>query len=376
MGKGRPSRVDVLVVGAGPAGSSAARECARRGLSVLLVDKAAFPRGKVCGCCLNGRATGALATMGLGGLTARLGAVPLSAVRLGAGGTSAEVPLPAGGAAVSRTAFDAALIMTAESAGVAFAQRTAAALHPPDGSAVRRVKLSGDDGETAVEARLVLSADGLAGRLLGEPPPAEAGSRMGAGTVLPPEATADYGPELIHMAAGRGGYVGLVRLEDGSLDVAAAFNPEAVRASGGPGRLASAVLGEAGFPGVRGIDSADWRGTPLLTRRPTRPVAERVLVVGDAAGYVEPFTGEGMAWALASALAVGPVAERAVRRGWSPSVAAEWSAAHRRTVLERQAVCRLAAAALRRPLLTGLAVRLLSVVPGLAGPFARELARR
>ena len=47
---------DVLVIGAGPAGSVTARELARRGRRVLLVDKAAFPRPKVCGCCLNAAA--------------------------------------------------------------------------------------------------------------------------------------------------------------------------------------------------------------------------------------------------------------------------------------------------------------------------------
>ena len=59
---------DVVVVGAGPAGSMAALEIARRGRSVLLVDKASFPRYKVCGCCLNARALSLLELADLGGL--------------------------------------------------------------------------------------------------------------------------------------------------------------------------------------------------------------------------------------------------------------------------------------------------------------------
>jgi flavin-dependent dehydrogenase len=51
------------------------------------------------------------------------------------------------------------------------------------------------------------------------------------------------------------------------------------------------------------FDPLDWLGTLPLTRRTPRPAGHRVLVVGDAAGYVEPFTGEGMAWALATASA-------------------------------------------------------------------------
>ncbi|HEY7428386.1 MAG TPA: FAD-dependent oxidoreductase, partial [Gemmataceae bacterium] len=57
---------DVVVVGAGPAGAMAAHELARRGCAVLLVDRAAFPRWKVCGCCLNGHALVTLQAAGLG----------------------------------------------------------------------------------------------------------------------------------------------------------------------------------------------------------------------------------------------------------------------------------------------------------------------
>ena len=62
---------DAVVIGAGPAGSMTARELARLGRKVLLVDKAAFPRGKVCGCCLSGSALTTLRSVGLGGLPAR-----------------------------------------------------------------------------------------------------------------------------------------------------------------------------------------------------------------------------------------------------------------------------------------------------------------
>ena len=66
---------DCVVIGAGPAGALAAREVARRGASVLLLDRAAFPRYKVCGCCLNPRSLGVLDRVGLGHLVGQLGGV-------------------------------------------------------------------------------------------------------------------------------------------------------------------------------------------------------------------------------------------------------------------------------------------------------------
>ncbi len=91
----------VIVVGAGPAGALAARELARRDRAVLLVDRAAFPRGKVCGCCLNARALATLAGVGLADLAARHGAVPLRQLLVAGRGCRAQLPLP-GGAVLAR----------------------------------------------------------------------------------------------------------------------------------------------------------------------------------------------------------------------------------------------------------------------------------
>ncbi|HEX5270848.1 MAG TPA: FAD-dependent oxidoreductase, partial [Gemmataceae bacterium] len=136
----------VVVVGAGPAGALAARELARRGLAVLLVDRATFPRWKVCGCCLNVRALATLAAAGLGALAARLGAVPLLDVLLAGRGCRARVALP-DGAVLSRTALDAALVGEAVCAGAAFLPRTRAVLGPVTGAA-REVALT-EGGSTA-----------------------------------------------------------------------------------------------------------------------------------------------------------------------------------------------------------------------------------
>jgi flavin-dependent dehydrogenase len=362
-----------VVVGAGPAGAMAARELARRGVDVLLVDRASFPRWKVCGCCLNGRATALLDAAGLGNLTAIRRAVPLKSLCLASGGRLARVPL-SGGVALSRESFDAALIQAAVEAGATFLPETGAILLEKDPKSpgcddLRHVQLRQGEKFVEIHARVVVAADGLAGQFLARTAtaaPAEAGSRIGAGTT-----TADvpdfYRPGVIYMTCGAGGYTGLVRLEDGRLDVAAAFDASEVRAGGGPGAAAVRLLHEAGWPAPEGLADLPWRGTPPLTRQAGQVAAERLFVVGDAAGYVEPFTGEGMAWALASGKAVAPLAARAAER-WQPELVQQWAAIHRRVVSRRQTVCRGAAAVLRRPWLTRLMVRLLSRAPVLATP--------
>ncbi len=363
----------VVVVGAGPAGALAARELVRRGRAVLLVDQAGFPRAKVCGCCLNVRALTTLADVGLGGLVARQGAVPLREAIVAARGCRARLVLP-GGAVLSRAAFDAALVREAVSAGAAFLPRTRAALGPIT-AAGRDVVLTADGTAATVSASLVLAADGLGGQLLrgagGPAAPPMSDSRVGAGAI------ADEGPAFflggrVYLACGPGGYVGLARLEDGRLDVAAAFDRAAVRRAGGPGEASVRVLREVGWPAVPGLAELPWRGTPPLTRRASRLAAERVLVLGDAAGYVEPFTGEGIAWALASAVAVAPLAARAALH-WDASVGRVWAARYRRTIAGRQGTCRLVARALRHPRLVRAALHLLGRLPGLAAPVVNRL---
>ena len=96
--------------------------------------------------------------------------------------------------------------------------------------------------------------------------------------------------------------------------------------------------------------------------------------IGDAAGYIEPFTGEGMAWAMASAVAVIPLVERSVA-GDSLDLVSEWAAVHRACVGERQWTCRALAWSLKRPTLCRLAVRALQLIPALATPVVRSLNR-
>ncbi len=175
---------DVLVVGAGPAGSVAAREVARRGKSVLLVDKAVFPRYKVCGCCLNASATALIRQIGLGHILEQLPAQPIQRLALAAGGRLAPVELPAGGVAISRAALDNALAHEAIAGGVRFIDGVEARLTGQDAES-RIVELSSGAEHARIAARVVVAADGLQGSLLADnrelPRRVARGSLLGVG---------------------------------------------------------------------------------------------------------------------------------------------------------------------------------------------------
>ncbi|QDU93817.1 NAD(P)/FAD-dependent oxidoreductase [Lignipirellula cremea] len=363
---------DAIVVGAGPAGSLAARQIASAGSNVLLIDKAHFPRWKVCGCCLNGAALAVLSEVGLGELPAQLGALPLDHLRLCASTGQAVCRLP-GGVSVSRVALDAALIRAAIESGVSFLDETTATILPQDPAGEtaewRQVRLEGNDFDTPLRTRVVLAADGLAGRSLHLEPGLESqvaeGSRVGAGVVL--DDPGDYEQGVIYMACALPGYVGLVRLEDGTLDLAAAFDRKALQASGSPGALAAQILKVAGLPAPPALETAAWKGTTLLTRRRSKASGTRLFILGDAAGYVEPFTGEGIAWAMQSAATVAPIAFAGANQ-WTASLERQWESRRSQMLFVRERTCRYVGALLRRPRLAATAVSILRRAPWLAAP--------
>jgi flavin-dependent dehydrogenase len=157
----------------------------------------------------------------------------------------------------------------------------------------------------------------------------------------------------------------MVRVEDGHLNVAAAFDSLYVKRSGSPAAAANGVLEEAGRVPVPALEHAAWRGTPSLTRQ-SRPIAgERFLVLGDAAGYVEPFTGEGMAWAIISGQAVAPLVRQGISH-WDRALARTWVALHHRLVTRKQSICHALALLLHHPSLAHVAFELVGLLPGIA----------
>jgi flavin-dependent dehydrogenase len=375
---------DAAVVGAGPAGALAAFELGRAGAEVLLLDRQAFPRWKVCGCCLGPGTQSVLHEAGLARVLDQARAAPLHTLRLSGWSTRADVPLGTS-VALSRSVLDASLVRAAVSAGVTFAAPARARLGPCAGG--RRtlfVELGG--AVTEVRARVVVAADGLGSPLLTEAlhhgarrggeergDGVEPGARIGFGALFP-DLGRVYAAGVIHMALGPGGYVGVVRLADGTLDVAAALAPRGPGSGARPEEAVRRLLEDAGFPPLAGTPLEGWRGTPRLTRSlPTRG-ADRLFAVGDAAGYVEPFTGEGIGWALSGARTLAPIALEGIR-DWRPELLEAWDRAYEGSIGRAARLCRGLAWGLRRPAVARAGLRALSRFPVLAAPFVARAGR-
>ncbi|MGD8330416.1 MAG: NAD(P)/FAD-dependent oxidoreductase [Acidobacteriota bacterium] len=363
---------DALVVGAGPAGSLLARRLAEGGLQVLLVDRYSFPRPKVCGGCLSARTLAHLYDLGHAAEIAESGAHPLQLLRLAGWCGAVDLDLP-GGVALARATLDAMLVRAAIAAGADFLPAARADLGEADGDA-RTVFVRRGDGRVAARARVVVDATGLGGALLRADagPVARASRRPRVGcSAIVHAADGTYPEGIVHMAVDDDGYVGAARLENGWLNFAAAIDQRAVR-SHGAGGAAQRILRRAGGSCPADLGDAVWSGTPPLRQRPRRCASLRVIAVGDAAGYVEPFTGEGIGWALRSAELAAPLVIRAARR-WSDEVADSWVRIHRQELLRDQRGCRAMAQILRRPLAARLALAVLRCRPRLAAPLVRRL---
>lgn len=365
---------DTIVIGAGPAGAIAARQLALSGARVLLVDRASFPRSKVCGCCVNGAAIRVLEDVGLGDLLRQQEARDLSAIQLSASKRSARIPL-AEGVSLSRDRLDAALIRAAIEAGAEFLDRTQALIHDetPD---ERELALKREATERSTSAKTIVVAGGLGCRVFAEAESDERdvspSSRVGAGVILD-VAPADFETGIIYMLCHRHGYVGLVRLEDDRLDIAAAFDAKAIKNHNGIPELVQHIFATSTLPIPDELNDAEWHGTGRLTQHRRHVASARCFFIGDAAQYVEPFTGEGMAWALASGRAVTPIVSKLLQDGSNSAAEHAWTMTHRSLIANRSRLCRLVCYLLRYPMMVSFAVLLLAFVPALARPVVKSL---
>jgi flavin-dependent dehydrogenase len=357
---------DAIVVGAGPAGALAARQFALAGLKTLLVDAKRFPREKVCGGYLNSRALEALRQAGLALVTTDAREPAVTQLEVIRGRLRTRFRLRPGRVICRRT-FDAALIDAAAVAGAKVLTGAQAVVDPAVLGSTRRIIIVRDGGQESFHARVVISADGLSRTSVRHLPECAAfiapNSRVGIGAIVS-GGFQDCPAGQLTMVLSRHGYVGISRVKEQQFNVAAAMDRKALLRTP-PAKIVADIMTYAGISFPVDLSSAHWRGTPPLTSRPKHVAAERVLLIGDAGGYIEPFTGEGMAFALESAIAITPLVVKAVQ-SWTPAVAANWEVLHQQMVRDRQRTCRRLAWILRRPWAASLTLGICRMMPGIA----------
>lgn len=368
---------DCLVVGAGPAGSFAARSLARAGKSVLLVDAKAFPREKVCGGCVNHCAQGVLKSADLDRLIVKqVDPLVIDRIRIVCGRSQANWQLPTPIWSVRRSQFDLALMQAAAEAGAEFLGSTSARILSLDAeSPVRRVMLkSTGSPDTEIAARIVLCADGLQHSSLIDHPQfnsnIEPRSRIGIQATLS-HFTDNVFAAPLTMAIGDVGYVGLAALKGDEMQIAAALDPDRLTSFNRPAVPVEAILRQSGLIVPDGLHDAHWMGTPPFSRQSATIAGPRLFLIGDAIGYVEPFTGEGMACALKSAQAVIPLVLSAVDQ-WQPQFIEQWQATVGREIGQYQWLCRNVSRLLHYPAATKAALMLCNRIPPMRRYFLQH----
>jgi flavin-dependent dehydrogenase len=294
---------DVAVVGGSLAGSAAAAALARGGASVVVLERARFPRPKVCGCFLSDEALPVLGRMGVLEEVRNAGAQTIERFHLTRpDGRRVEARLPAPVLSLSRARLDSLASAGAERHGARLSFGTAVSSVEGTLQGGFRVRVTG--GELA--ARVLLGAWGryspLDGRLQRDFFRSEP-SLVGFGKQLAGSGSAFAGRAVLHLFAG--GYLGLSPVEGGFVNLAALATPKvAQRAHHDFDALISRLKRES--PSL----AADLEGLspvpgPILISEPVHLgrhgcVAGDVLLAGDAAGVIDPYTGTGMALALLS----------------------------------------------------------------------------
>lgn len=393
-------RFDVVVIGAGIAGSLAGLFCARSGFRTLIVEKQRFPRHKVCGCCINGRALAILNDAGLASCLQELMPTTTSSLAIRYAGRRLDIAMPQN-IAVSRKALDQCLLNEARKAGCDVVEQATATVMPADVSDIssaddsRTITLkhrsanagatdieasTSENIETKVYARVVLVCDGLGHPSLHLFPefssPPQQGSRIGLGTVIPRSDGDNWIPHgAVLMAVAPQGYVGVVEIEDRQLDIAAAIDPGHLQQSKSACASLISIFEAAGLPMPTHLGDAIVKGTIPLTRAASRVAGHRIFLLGDSTGYIEPFTGEGMAWAASAARTVMPLVKTAIDETWSRNLELRWEMAFKTIVSGEQKVCRLLSAALRKPWLLTPVLAACRVFPSLTQHLVGRINR-
>ncbi|MEU4821221.1 geranylgeranyl reductase family protein [Actinomadura sp. NPDC023710] len=374
---------DVIVVGAGPAGSAAANHLARSGLDVLVLEKNSFPREKVCGDGLTPRAVRELKALGVD--TAGPDWFPNKGVRLIGAARRVELSWPDGpGLTRTRAGLDELLARQAVHVGATLRENTRVTAPLTANGRIRGVRTSGGTHE----ARLVIAADGASSRLsvaLGLRPARDrplgiAGRRY----FRSPRHDDEYLEIWLDLAPAAYGWV--FGMGDGTCNVGVALlrteHPDYHRLCS---RWLASLPASWGF--TEGNAVGPLRGAALPMGFGRRPhYLPGVLLAGDSGGMVNPSTGEGIGYALEAGRLAAEVITLASRSPFPERVLRTYPDAVRRAnggpftlgraftrALDDPRVMRLATRrGLAHPALMRFALRLLDGLPAPASPTAAD----
>jgi menaquinone-9 beta-reductase len=354
---------DVAIVGGGPAGSACAAFCAMAGLRTLVLEREKFPREKVCGDCLNPACWPVLSRLALGPAVRALPHGKLAAVEfIALDGTTARVDLPSGDEAeiaVKRSLFDALLLTRAGQLGAEIheaATVTALAVGTSGhweieagGEKFFARTLVGADGRNSTVARLCnVSSRSPRERVALQshiPLPSGFGNRVVL-QFLPP------------------GYSGQAPVNEKELNVCLVAQPRDI------GALKEWAKKRFGVPAEH-----PWRTITPLTRAAMSPSHESLFFIGDAARVVEPFTGEGIYYALRSGeLAANAIVQ--INQGHDrPETLRAFSRAHAAMYGGRLWVNQLARAAVLSPRTASTFVHLARIHPAVLRLLTAKIVR-
>ena len=361
---------DCIIIGAGPAGSTAAIQIGRKGYRTLLIDKKRFPRSKVCGGCLSGKAVALLNRLQLSNVLE--GAIPLDRFVLGVDGRQVSLNSK-GGVAISRELLDRRLAAEAMRCGVTFLQGTKATLGGIEEDN-RIVHVNKHGNEKQLNAKVVLVCTGLSNPDSQQAVPliqrVNESSKIGLTSIVSSDIEIPDG--TICMSVDANGYLGITRLEDGRINFSACVNQCAIQGENSPATFATRLIKNLGLKPVPELFERKWLGTSKLTRHLTVPAGHRVFVLGDAASYIEPFTGEGIGWAVESSITLQHLIDPAIRN-WDHSLALNWDRELSRLLKNRQRTCHAMKFFAGNPKLVSLAIPVLRRVPILSKPIMNAI---
>ena len=388
----------VIIVGGGPAGSSTAFFLAQRGIDVLVLDRARFPRDKTCSEYLSPEAARVLEQMGALADIESSGAAQLAGMRVHApNGATIHGEFAAShgfrgyrdrGLAVRRTILDEILLDRARKAGARVMEETRVVDLLRDSSGrVTGVASAGPNGNRELTSRLVIGADGLrsvVGRRLGLIRRAGWPRRIALVTHY---RGVEGNPDFGEMHVDRGGYCGVAPVGNGLVNTAVVV-PVSRAAEVAVDRTEFLESWIAERPPLASIFAKAERVGPVNATGPFASSAKRAwapgaALVGDAADFFDPFTGEGIYSALRGGEILAQYAADAVARDSDAPLRAYESARHRE-FRGKWTVERLVGTAVAFPALINRAANVLSkrrdmadLLVGVVGDFvpAREVLR-